>query len=188
MEDVDDDDDDDDTDEDEDEDDGEWEEMSGSEAEEALAELERRRAGGAEEMSEDGDYSSDEEDEEARAMRSQALTLVETKAGPMSMAVSGELVVHAGRGGDDKVIGARELARYYRQRPKPQDTRAAVVAAKGSSRERGLTLASNKVFHQVPVATKESQKARRQYVRSQLAVNAMERAVANKQLPRNVPY
>jgi pre-60S factor REI1 len=32
-----------------------------------------------------------------------------------------------GPGGGSKILGSRELARYYRQRPKPQDNRRSVI-------------------------------------------------------------
>mmetsp|Transcript_22877 Transcript_22877/g.77854 ORF Transcript_22877/g.77854 Transcript_22877/m.77854 type:complete len:301 (-) Transcript_22877:238-1140(-) len=163
--------------------DGEWEEMSGDEAEEALAEAEAAAREAAAEAEAEA-----AEDAESQAYREQALALIAKGEGPISMARGGlELVLGGGDGHTGKVIGSREMQRYYKQRPKPQESRDAVLATKASSKERGMTL-GRKEFSQVDEVTKKSQQAEKRYRRKQEAKNAMERAVANKQLPRNVPY
>ena len=54
-----------------------------------------------------------------------------------------ELAVRSA-GGGERIIGSRELARYYKQSHAPRDTRPAVLAAEADARARGLLVGGGK--------------------------------------------
>ena len=103
-----------DDDDDVDEYDGEWEEMDESEAQEALANIERA-AQEAESSDEDMDTQS-------------SFTMEELTYGPVRFADNGFELIIIGKDGKSKRIGPREFRRYYKQRHRPNDDRASVVA------------------------------------------------------------
>jgi hypothetical protein len=109
--------------------DEEWEELGGEEAEAALMDLNEKAVPTAARDPPTDACASDAEDEEACG---EELVL----ASHISLADNGfELCV------GHRILGARELARYYKQRPRPEASAAAVVAFE-NLRERGIVLAA----------------------------------------------
>ena len=95
---------------------GEWEEMDEGEAQEALANIERAAR---EAESSDEDMEDDE---------SPGFTMEELTTGPVRLADNGFELIIIGKDGKVKRIGPREFRRYYKQRHRPSDDRASVVA------------------------------------------------------------
>jgi pre-60S factor REI1 len=93
--------------------DGEWVELEGEEAEAVLMELDGPSA--SREPAGDASASDDEAEGEAQAL---------SMGAHISLADNGfELKV------GNRLLGARELARYYKQRPRPAESAAVIVAA-----------------------------------------------------------
>ena len=99
--------------------DGEWVEVEGEEAEAALMELDGPAAG----REPAGDASASDEEEEGEEAGDEELSA----GAHISLADNGfELKV------GNRLLGARELARYYKQRPRPCESAAVIVAAGNS--------------------------------------------------------
>ncbi|KAK9831427.1 hypothetical protein WJX81_003930 [Elliptochloris bilobata] len=96
-----------------------------------------------------------------------------------------ELAVGGGgsSSGGGKVLGSRQLARYYRQSYRPADARRSVAVASVLAQYRALGIATESA---VPEAEKRAQRARRRTER--LHLNTAMRGNVNRNLPRNVPY
>ena len=93
---------------------GDWVEVEGEEAEAVLMELDGPSAG----REPAGDASASDDEEEA--VEAEALSM----GAHISLADNGfELKV------GNRLLGARELARYYKQRPRPCESAAVIVAA-----------------------------------------------------------
>ncbi|PRW45252.1 zinc finger protein [Chlorella sorokiniana] len=86
-------------------------------------------------------YNYGDEEGDAEMGQAGALILSEAEAGPSA---SYELVLAGGSGGHGgvgtKIIGSREFARYYRQRPRLEDNRASVQAAMVQAQYRRLAV------------------------------------------------
>jgi len=99
---------------------GEWEEVTGAEAVEAAALLLRRQTRARPGPPDAADVSMDEDEEEEE--------VTEGELPAISLAANGaELVVNG------RILGAREFARYYRQRPRPADSRLVVASASAAA-------------------------------------------------------
>jgi len=147
-----------------------WESMDDDEAREVLERMDRMAAEGAS----SGDSDADSEDE---------MELDLTDA-PVRLAENGyELLVTR----DDSTrvrIGPRELRRYYKQRPRPDDDRAMVLAARANEEARGMARlgetragerglaafdASGKFsLPHISIMVKRAQKAARKYERNNM--------------------
>ena len=172
----DDDDDDDDDDENESEDGSEdgWESMDEDEAREVLARMDRMAAD--DDADDDDGSSSDDSDGEG-------MELDLTNA-PVRLAENGYELIITRDDGTKKRIGPRELRRYYKQRHRPLDDRASVLANQASTRERGLVrlgetragerglrtfdTAGRFVGLQISIMVKRAQKAARKYERNNM--------------------
>jgi len=114
-----------------------WESMDEDEAEQVLVRMERmakeKRGSGAGEES-DGDYDSDDDVD--------GMELDLTNA-PVRLAENGYELIITRDDGTMKRIGPRELRRYYKQRPRPEDQRQIVLAAKSENKDRGLAQVGN---------------------------------------------
>jgi pre-60S factor REI1 len=99
-----------------------------------------------------------------------------------------ELAVPAGEGGAAaaaKVLGSREMAKYYRQKPKPLDMRRSVAANMVVAQYRALgveTLGSKAPPAGEQRAQRERQRQQRQWLNLAMRTNI------NRNLPKNVPY
>lgn len=83
-----------------------------------------------------------------------------------------------------KALGSRELAKYYRQRPKPSDDRqsVAVNSIVAQYRSLGVLTKANDVPAGVKRAQKDKQRQQRQWLNLAMRTNI------NNNLPKNVPY
>jgi pre-60S factor REI1 len=84
-----------------------------------------------------------------------------------------------------KVLGSREMAKYYKQRPKPIDSRRSVAANLVVAQYRALgveTLGSKAPPAGEQRAQKERQRQQRQWLNLAMRTNV------NRNLPKNVPY
>lgn len=100
-----------------------------------------------------------------------------------------ELAVPAGEGSAaaaaGKVLGSREMAKYYRQKPKPIDARRSVAAGLVVAQYRALgveTLGSKAPPAGEQRAQRERQRQQRQWLNLAMRTNI------NRNLPKNVPY
>jgi pre-60S factor REI1 len=99
-----------------------------------------------------------------------------------------ELAVPASEGGAAaaaKVLGSREMAKYYRQKPKPLDMRRSVAANMVVAQYRALgveTLGSKAPPAGEQRAQRERQRQQRQWLNLAMRTNI------NRNLPKNVPY
>jgi pre-60S factor REI1 len=93
-----------------------------------------------------------------------------------------------GSSSNGRVLGSREMARYYKQRPRPADVRGSVAANTALAAHRALTvgaLAGAPVARPPPAearAQRERRRAQRQWLNLALRTNV------NNNLPKNVPY
>jgi pre-60S factor REI1 len=105
-----------------------------------------------------------------------------------SSAAGWELAVPAGDGSAaaaGKVLGSREMAKYYRQKPKPLDMRRSVAANLVVAQYRSLgveTLGSKAPPAGEQRAQRERQRQQRQWLNLAMRTNV------NRNLPKNVPY
>ena len=177
---ADDDENDDDDDENESEDGSEdgWESMDEDEAQEVLARMDRMAADGG--ADDDDEYASDDDSNDSDAS---GMELDLTNA-PVRLAENGYELIITRDDGTKKRIGPRELRRYYKQRHRPEDDRAAVLANQASTRERGLVrlgetragerglqkfdTAGRFVGLQISIMVKRAQKAARKYERNNM--------------------
>lgn len=83
-----------------------------------------------------------------------------------------------------KTLGSRELAKYYRQRPKPLDGRqsVAVNSIVAQYRSLGIVTKANEAPAGMKRAQKEKQRQQRQWLNLAMRTNI------NNNLPKNVPY
>ncbi|KAF6261751.1 hypothetical protein COO60DRAFT_735122 [Scenedesmus sp. NREL 46B-D3] len=99
-----------------------------------------------------------------------------------------ELAVPAGQGGAaaaGKMLGSREMAKYYRQKPRPLDARRSVAANLVVAQYRALgveTLGSKVPPAGEQRAQRERQRQQRQWLNLAMRTNI------NRNLPKNVPY
>jgi pre-60S factor REI1 len=99
-----------------------------------------------------------------------------------------ELAVPASEGGAAaaaKVLGSREMAKYYRQKPKPLDMRRSVAVNMVVAQYRALgveTLGSKAPPAGEQRAQRERQRQQRQWLNLAMRTNI------NRNLPKNVPY
>eukprot|EP00897_Mesotaenium_endlicherianum_P008097 jgi/Mesen1/7315/ME000376S06479 len=70
----------------------------------------------------------------------------ESEAGPVALTTSGAELALAGSGGEQggqpKVLGSRDMARYYRQQPRPSESRDGVLVNAVAARYRSMGLAT----------------------------------------------
>ncbi len=133
-------------------------------------------------------YDWGEEDEGTEEDGSRVLTLANVDAGPSAYASGGyELVLGGGDDGGSstavKVIGSREFARYYRQRPKPlprADVEVNALVAR--YRSLGIDTRPPGPAPEVGRAQKEVRRGERHKLNMALRRNK------NDNLPNNVPY
>lgn len=83
-----------------------------------------------------------------------------------------------------KALGSRELAKYYRQRPKPADDRQSVAVNSIVAQYRSLGVVTK--ANDTPVGVKRAQKDKQRQQRQWL--NLAMRTNINNNLPKNVPY
>ncbi|KAI7838285.1 hypothetical protein COHA_007855 [Chlorella ohadii] len=133
------------------------------------------------------DYGDEEGDEQM----AQAGTLIlgESEAGPSA---SYELVLAGGGGGHGgvgtKIIGSREFARYYRQRPRLEDSRASVQAAMVQAQYRRLAVPLLEGAPSEAIVEKKRQKRaqlRSEKMRLKYSINNYDKI---HNLPKNVTY
>lgn len=152
--------------------------------------------GNEEEYEDFYDYSAAAAAEGEQSAESQGLALA-TALGGLSLGPGGgssssggwELAVpgssSSSGAGAVKAIGSRELAKYYRQKPKPLDTRQSVAANLVLAQYRSLgieTVDSKKQPEGVKRAQREKQRQQRQWLNLAMRTNV------NNNLPNNVPY
>lgn len=94
-----------------------------------------------------------------------------------------QLAVAGGAAGG-KILGSRELAKYYRQRPKPFDSRQSVAVNSIVAQYRSLGVVTK--AHEAPADVKRAQKEKQRQQRQWL--NLAMRTNINNNLPKNVPY
>lgn len=90
-----------------------------------------------------------------------------------------------GPGGGSKILGSRELARYYRQRPKPQDNRRSVIVNTIIAQYRSLGLATK--TSTPPVLQRAAQRQQQAMAKRQQYL-LYSRNNVNFNLPKNVTY
>lgn len=154
---------------DDDDDDSGWESMDEDEAEEVLVRMERM-------AKDDGEYDDgdDESDLDAEGME------LDLTNAPVRLADNGFELIITRDDGTKKRIGPRELRRFYKQRPRPQDNREMVLAVKEANSERGLARAQEQglskfdangrfsPFSGVSILVKRAQKAAQKYERNNM--------------------
>jgi pre-60S factor REI1 len=149
--------------------------------------------GNEEEYAEFYDYSSQEDAAAAAAAAAGADGQIIVNdggfsSGPALSAAGYELVVggdSSSGSGTTKVLGSRDLARYYKQRPKPEDTRQSVVINTVLAEYRSLGI-ETKDTAGAPPEVKRVQRQQQRKERSRL--NLAMRTNINRDLPKNVPY
>lgn len=156
-----------------------WESMDEDEAREVLARMDRMAASGPR-----GDSDSDDDGGESDdASDGDGMELDLTNA-PVRLAENGYELIITRDDGTKRRIGPRELRRYYKQRHRPEDDRAAVLANRASTTERGLArlgetragergvqkfdTAGKFVGLQISIMVKRAQKAARKYERNNM--------------------
>ncbi|KAK9821205.1 hypothetical protein WJX74_010152 [Apatococcus lobatus] len=100
-----------------------------------------------------------------------------------------ELAIPADEGTKGKVLGSREFARFYRQRPRLDDTRHSVAVNKVLARYRSLGVA----LLESGGASREEKQHRKQTKAIQMKFDRLRlrndmRSNVNRNLPQNVPY
>ncbi|EEH57006.1 uncharacterized protein MICPUCDRAFT_47346 [Micromonas pusilla CCMP1545] len=104
-----------------------WESMDDDDAQAVLARMETMAREGGEDDSDDESDSDDAENME-----------LDLTNAPVQLADNGYELIVTRDDGTKKRIGPRELRRYYKQRPRPEDQRPMVLANKAENHERGL--------------------------------------------------
>ncbi|KAL4438232.1 hypothetical protein ABPG77_010593 [Micractinium sp. CCAP 211/92] len=132
-----------------------------------------------EEYEEYYDYGEEEEMPQAGA-----LILSSAEAGPSA---TYELVLAGSGGGGTRVLGSREFARYYRQRPRLTDGRASVQAAQVQAQYRRLAVpllegGGSEAIVEQKLQKRRQNKAERLRLKMELAVDKIAK------LPKNVTY
>ncbi|WIA19832.1 hypothetical protein OEZ85_005740 [Tetradesmus obliquus] len=120
---------------------------------------------------------------------STAMNGLNISSGSAAVSAGWELAVPAGEGSAaaaaGKVLGSREMAKYYRQKPKPIDSRRSVAAGLVVAQYRALgveTLGSKAPPAGEQRAQRERQRQQRQWLNLAMRTNI------NRNLPKNVPY
>jgi pre-60S factor REI1 len=90
-----------------------------------------------------------------------------------------------GSGSSGKVLGSRDLARYYKQRPKPQETRRSVIVNTIIAQYRALGLATTTSTPPAVQRAAQRQEQNRHKRQQQLL---WQRNNVNFNLPKNVTY
>ncbi|KAI3426265.1 hypothetical protein D9Q98_008640 [Chlorella vulgaris] len=146
--------------------------------------------GGEEEYEEYYDYGEEEgegEGEDANmAQAGGALVVSAAEAGPSA---AYELVLaNGGGGGGGKIIGSREFARYYRQRPRLGDGRASVQAATVLAQYRRLSvpLLEGPGASETLAVKKQWKRGQLKHERLRFKMDLNYDKINN--LPKNVPY
>ena len=157
-----------------------WESMDEDEAREVLARMDRMAASGPR-----GDPTATDDGSESDGSESdgEGMELDLTNA-PVRLAENGYELIITRDDGTKRRIGPRELRRYYKQRHRPEDDRAAVLANRASTTERGLArlgetragergvqkfdTAGKFVGLQISIMVKRAQKAARKYERNNM--------------------
>lgn len=88
-------------------------------------------------------------------------------------------------GGGTKILGSRELARYYKQRPKPLDTRKSVIVNTIIAQYRSLGLATQT---STPPAVQRAAQRQEQNMKKRTGQLLFSRNNVNFNLPKNVTY
>lgn len=141
--------------------------------------------GNEDEYAEFYDYDMGEEGEDSE----QALVALSGVVGGPTGGVAGyELVVggDGSVGGSGKIIGTRELARYYKQRPRPMDERQSVVVNTMLARYRALGAPTNTDETRDAATKKEATRYAREGEASRLKMGLIKSVL--KKLPKNCPY
>lgn len=133
-----------------------------------------------------------ESPEGAESADSNGLALATTGFSSLNLgsgsAAGWELAVAGGAAGSGaargKTLGSRELAKYYRQRPKPLDSRQSVAVNSIVAQYRSLGIVTK--AHEAPADVKRAQKEKQRQQRQWL--NLAMRTNVNNNLPNNVPY
>jgi len=100
-----------------------------------------------------------------------------------------ELALPAGGDGGQRpgrVLGGRDMARYYRQRPRPSEMRGAVLANQVAARYRAIGAAA--AFKQRGPTITEVDQAKYEKYRNKIKDRWMDRNDKIFQLPKNCPY
>lgn len=154
---------------DEEGDDSGWESMDEDEAEEVLARMEQMG-----EQDDDDEEHGDEEESDGEGME------VDLTNAPVRLADNGFELIVTRPDGTVKRIGPRELRRFYKQRPRPQDNREMVLAVKEANQERGIarmqetglskfdTNGKFSPFSGISILVKRAQKAAQKYDRNNM--------------------
>jgi pre-60S factor REI1 len=114
-----------------------------------------------------------------------ALALDGLSIGGSGAAGGWELAVPSQGSAGGKVLGSRELARYYKQRPKPQDNRRSVIVNTIIAQYRSLGLATK--TSTPPVVERAAQRQQQQMQKRQHQL-LYSRNNVNFNLPKNVTY
>lgn len=127
------------------------------------------------------------EDDEAAAQDKQlALAMDGLSLGSSGAAGGWELAVPSqGSGSGGKILGSRELARYYKQRPKPVDGRKSVIVNTIIAQYRSLGLATQTSTPPAVQRAAQRQEQNKQKRQQQLL---WQRNNVNFNLPKNVTY
>lgn len=158
-----------------------WESMDEDEAQEVLARMDRMAASGP--RGESDCESDDGSESDGSESDGEGMELDLTNA-PVRLAENGYELIITRDDGTKRRIGPRELRRYYKQRHRPEDDRAAVLANRASTTERGLArlgetragergvqkfdTAGKFVGLQISIMVKRAQKAARKYERNNM--------------------
>lgn len=131
--------------------------------------------------------SSGGADDDAAAAQGKQLALAMDSLTLGGLAGTGwELAVPSkGPGAGSKVLGSREFARYYRQRPKPQDTRQSVIVNTIIAQYKSLGLATKTSTPPMVQRAAQRQEQNKHKRKEQLLFM---RNNVNHNLPKNVPY
>lgn len=123
---------------------------------------------------------------DAAAGKQLALAFDGLSLGSAAAAGGWELAIpSSSTGSGSKVLGSRELARYYRQRPKPQDNRRSVVVNTIIAQYRSMGLATQT---STPPAVERAAQRQQQKMQKRTGQLLFSRNNVNFNLPNNVPY
>ena len=95
-----------------------------------------------------------------------------------------ELVLQSGQLQDSKILGSREFAKYYRQNPKPSDSRRSVQIGTVVAQYRQLGIETTSSDAKLGKHVQQ----RQEHSHRKLGQTTFMRENVNRNLPRNVPY
>lgn len=121
----------------------------------------------------------------ADAGKQLALAMDGLSLGSSGAAGGWELAIPGQGTGSSKILGSRELARYYKQRPKPQDNRRSVIVNTIIAQYRSLGLATK--TSTPPVVERAAQRQQQAMAKRQQYL-LYSRNNVNFNLPKNVTY